>query len=94
MTQIRHLTRLQTNLFIAIQALSVPCERLFSSAGLVDTKHRNRLGAGRFGSLEYIKAYFKHLCHNEDLLNHTELSQKNTLIALDIANKHINIQGD
>ena len=47
--------------YLAIQASSVPCKCLFSSAGLVDTKRRNCLGAERFGAIEYIKAYYLHL---------------------------------
>ena len=44
--------------YLAIQGSSVPCEREFSSAGLVDTKRCNKLSSERFGNIEYVKAYY------------------------------------
>ena len=43
--------------FLAIQASSIPCERLFSMAGIVDTKRRNRLAPGTFSALQTVRAH-------------------------------------
>ena len=48
--------------YLAIQGSSVPCERQFSSAGLVDTKQRNRLAASKFGSIEFLKSCYSQGC--------------------------------
>ena len=83
------LCEMATNYF-GIQASSVPCEQLFSSAGLVDTKRRNHLGAERFGSVEYVKGYFCHLRSLETDAKTAESNEKKrvrdecTLAALDM----------
>jgi hAT family C-terminal dimerisation region len=41
--------------YLACQASSVPCERLFSAGGEVATKRRARLGAVRFEELQMMK---------------------------------------
>ena len=48
--------------YLAVQGSSVPCERQFSSAGLVDTKRRNRLAASKFGSIEFLKSCYSQGC--------------------------------
>ena len=76
--------------YLAIQASSVPCERLYFSAGLVDTKQRNRLGSDRFGALEYIKGYFRHVrqvgaqAQMAEEQNRKRVREEETLVALDI----------
>jgi hypothetical protein len=41
--------------YLACQASSVPCERLFSGGGEVATKRRAQLGAARFEELQVLK---------------------------------------
>ena len=41
--------------FLACQASSVPCKRLFSGGGEIATKRRARLGAIRFEELQIMK---------------------------------------
>jgi hAT family C-terminal dimerisation region len=41
--------------FLACQASSVPCERLFSGGGEIATKRRAQLGAARFEELQVMK---------------------------------------
>jgi len=41
--------------FLACQASSVPCERLFSGSGEIATKRRAQLGAQRFEDLQIMK---------------------------------------
>lgn len=45
--------------YLAIQGSSVSCERLFSGAGLIDTKRRNRLAPITFSALETVKTHCK-----------------------------------
>jgi hypothetical protein len=45
--------------FLAIQGSSVPCERVFSSAGLTDTKRRGGLLPENFGAIQIVKGHFK-----------------------------------
>lgn len=42
--------------YLAIQALSVPCERLFSMAGLADTSLRNRMKPDMFSALQTLRS--------------------------------------
>lgn len=60
------LSRMAAN-YLAVQGSSVPCERQFSSAGLVDTKRRNRLGAEKFGSIKYVKAHHRNTRKTDEL---------------------------
>ena len=41
--------------YLPIQATSVPCERLFSSAALTDTPRRNRINADLMEALQMCK---------------------------------------
>lgn len=45
--------------YLPIQALAVPCERVFSSSSETDTKKRNRLGADIMEALQILKFDFK-----------------------------------
>ncbi|KAG8915254.1 hypothetical protein FRC02_004590, partial [Tulasnella sp. 418] len=45
--------------FLPIQGSSVPCERIFSSAGLTGTDRRNRLNSVTFEALQVLKAGYK-----------------------------------
>lgn len=42
--------------FLSVQGSSVPCERMFSSAGLTDTNRRNRLDPQTFAAIETVKS--------------------------------------
>lgn len=42
--------------YLAIQASSVPCERLFSMAGLADTSRRNRMKPDMFSALQTLRS--------------------------------------
>ena len=44
---------------MAIQGSSVASERAFSSAGLTDTMHRNRLIPEAFGQIQILKNAYK-----------------------------------
>ena len=44
--------------YMAVQGSSVPCKRQFSSAGLIDTKWRNRLLARKFNTIEFLKSSY------------------------------------
>jgi len=52
--------------YLPIQASSVPCEHVFSSAGETDTKKRNRLAAPLMEALQILKFIYK-----KDRLNFT-----------------------
>ena len=45
--------------YLPIQALSVPCERVFSSSGETDTKKRNRIGPTLMEALQMLKYHLK-----------------------------------
>lgn len=45
--------------YLAIQASSVPCERLFSMAGLIDTNRRNRLSPETFSALQTLRSHLQ-----------------------------------
>jgi hypothetical protein len=45
--------------YLPIQGSSVPCERVFSDAGLTDTKHRARILPENFGDIQIVKNKFK-----------------------------------
>lgn len=84
--------------YLAIQGSSVPCERQFSSAWLVDTKQHNWLGSKKFGSIKYVKAYYKqeHQRHQDVNLEAgtslKRLREETTLSAID-TNKHTRVEG-
>ena len=44
-----------------MQGSSVPCERLFSSTALIDTKRHNKLSTDSFSGLEILKQHFLRL---------------------------------
>jgi hAT family C-terminal dimerisation region len=45
--------------YLPIQGSSVPCERVFSDAGLTDTKRRARLLPDNFGNIQTVKGKYK-----------------------------------
>ena len=45
--------------YLAIQASSIPCERLFSMASLVDTKRRNRMSVETFSALQTLRSHLQ-----------------------------------
>ncbi|EPS92877.1 hypothetical protein FOMPIDRAFT_1080907, partial [Fomitopsis schrenkii] len=45
--------------YMPTQATSVPCERIFSSAGLTDTPRRSRIGDDLMEALQVIKYLLK-----------------------------------
>jgi hypothetical protein len=47
--------------YLPVQGSSVASERAFSSAGLDDDKHRRRISADVFGTLPFVKTYYKGL---------------------------------
>ncbi|EJC99165.1 uncharacterized protein FOMMEDRAFT_94352, partial [Fomitiporia mediterranea MF3/22] len=48
--------------YLAIQGSSVPCEHVFSGAGLVDTKQCNQLLPETFEAIEILKTHYYSLC--------------------------------
>lgn len=53
--------------FLAVQGSSVPCERLFSSASLIDTDRRNRLNPSTFSAIETVKNHLKFKRRAQDI---------------------------
>jgi hypothetical protein len=45
--------------YLAIQGSGTPSERAFSSAGLTDSKHRNRLKPEMFSALQILKGGYR-----------------------------------
>lgn len=45
--------------YLAIQASSVPCERLFSMAGIADTSRRNRMKPETFSALQTLRSHLQ-----------------------------------
>ena len=45
--------------YLPIQASSVPCECVFSDAGLTDTKHHAHILPENFGDIQIVKNKFK-----------------------------------
>jgi hypothetical protein len=45
--------------YLPVQASSVPCEHVFSSAGLTDTKRRNRIAPMLMEALQILKFIYK-----------------------------------
>ena len=66
--------------YMAVQGSSVPCERQFSSAGLIDTKRCNRLLAKKFNCIEFLKSSY-----NQDVFtsNAEALKRSNSEIESD-----------
>lgn len=63
--------------YLAIQGSSVPCERLFSDAGLTNTKRRGRLLPENFGAIQTVKAQLKkRRCETEQLKLEKEHAQQ------------------
>ena len=62
--------------YLAIQGSSVSCGRKFSSAGLVDTKCRNRLSPANFSAVEFAKAHFRQQVEDKQEEMPAEESQK------------------
>jgi hypothetical protein len=56
--------------YMPVQALAVPCERVFSSASETDTKRRNRLNPNLFEVLQVMKFAMQHeqLDFTQDIL--------------------------
>ena len=82
--------------YLPVQATSVPCERLFSSAAMTDTPKRNRISAELMEALQMLKFLIK-----RDRLSFTRHLQSlsvviDTLLAQneDMASVHVELAVD
>ena len=78
--------------YLAIQGSSVLCEREFSSAGLIDTKRRNRLSPNTFSAIEFAKAY--HRQQKEDAKGENPTPESGTSHSLKCARENSDIDSD
>ena len=60
--------------YLAIQGSSTPSERAFSSAGLTDSKSRNRLNGDVFEGLQLLKSAYRngHISAASDAKHHVD----------------------
>jgi hypothetical protein len=61
--------------YLACQASSVPCERLFSAGGEVATKRRSQLGEARFEKLILMKSAWNNNIGNLAAWNSTKVEE-------------------
>lgn len=66
--------------YLAAQGTSVPCERMFSGAGLTDTKRRNRLSPETFSAIQTVKSHIK--IKNRRLLAQRQETNLRSLLSL------------
>lgn len=52
--------------YLAIQASSIPCERLFSMAGIADTKRRNRMAPEVMSALQILRSHLQMVRRRKD----------------------------
>lgn len=62
--------------YLSIVATSVPCERLFSEAGNITSKTRNRLSSDRVNNLLFLNSYYK----STRTSDHTLVRKLNTFL--------------
>ena len=64
--------------YLPIQGSSVPCERVFSNAGLTDTKRRAQLLPKSFGAIQTVKGkYKKERRHRQSQIDAKHAAEKN-----------------